>query len=155
MQAKCNYSAVLSEGLFSLDEYSVRNVWTLLFCRVCWFSVSSGWAHAPVKTAIWKVFSHLATYHQLIHTVPCRFFLIPFTLLHTQANRDLHLYATHKQINWHLMWFKGHLWVKNIQYVIYCITKLLDGLLNSKWAVGITWFSRPGLFLTYSYQWCS
>jgi len=108
-QGKCNYSAVLGGGLFSLDGYKVRNVWTLLVCGVCWFSVSSGQLLTPVKTAIWRVFFHLSTYHQLIHTVPCRAFLVPFTLLHTQTWSGLFMPCINTYITLHAMAADGHL----------------------------------------------
>lgn len=74
-QGKRNYAAVLGGGLFILDGYKVRNVWTWLICRVCVLCMSTGQLHAPVKTGIWRVLFHLfhlATCHQLIHKVPRR-----------------------------------------------------------------------------------
>lgn len=69
-QRKPNYAAMLGAGLFILDGYKVRIVWTWLICRVCVLCMSTGQLHAPVKTGIWRVLFHL--FHQLIHKVPCR-----------------------------------------------------------------------------------
>lgn len=90
-----NYSATLGTGLFSLDGYDVRNVWTRLVCGVCVLSVSSGQLQAPVKTGIWRMLFHLATCHQLIHSVPCRPFCSPSrSCTHTnkQANTSFHMH---------------------------------------------------------------
>lgn len=35
MHGKCNYAVMLSAGLFSLDAYEVRNVWTQLISWIC------------------------------------------------------------------------------------------------------------------------